>query len=258
MSPVGKVASGRTKSSFDRRCHAAERGLHLPTVNELLRLSPFYNDDIESDIQTFAERMLLAIGKSPETRPLHDALSALSVAPWRELVDATISAFEEVPATILKPSRRADVMLRLKLYSAYYGNEGAISAIATLCFERSMESRNAPFKVDLLRAGIAWQYTFAMRRSGYNFGFLCSPRYQRSRADDACRTIGEYWQKATAPNLKSEDGVAAAPEPDGGAKASNNIGIVVVSAIGNMGWRTPRMPRMNSPHYSGHGFLSAI
>jgi len=232
---MGKAASGPTKSSFERRCRAAERGLHLPTVNELLRLSPFYNDDIESDIQTFSERMLLAIGKSPETRPLHDVLAALAAAPWLELVEAAIAAFQEVPAPILKPSRRADVILRLKIYAAYLGNEGAISSLAALCFEKSMESRNAPFKVDLLRAGISWQYTLALRRSGYAFNLLCSPHYQRNKADDACRAIGEYWQKATAPKLTPEEGVTAASEPDVGAQASNNIGIVVVSAIGNMG-----------------------
>lgn len=231
---MGKPSPRKTRTSFDRRCRDAERGLHLPTVNELIRLAPFYNDDIEADIQTFAERMLLAIDKKPEAKAIREALKALSVAPWRDLVDAAIPAFIAAPEHVLKPHRASDTVIRLKLYAAYLGNEDAIIAMANLCFQRSMLNRNASIKIDLLRAGIAWQSCLALRRTGYSFYHLCTPTYVRNQGDEIFKTIGEYWQSTKAAKSGQEDERAAAPSSSA-TDTLNGKSLVVVSAIGKAG-----------------------
>lgn len=232
---MGNISSGKTRDWFERQCRAAERGVHLPTVNELLRLSPFINDDIESDIRAFAERMLPVIGKSPETQRIYDALAALSTAPWRELVEAAISAFQEVPVEVLTPHRRTDIILRLELYSAYLGNEGAIRAMAERCFHKSQHIRNATAMVDLLRASMGWQCILILRRAGLQFSTLSSPGFVRSKADEIFKIIGEHWRSVNTTPSRPDNECVNEPTPDAIAPEQSNIGVVVVSAIGNAG-----------------------
>src|SRR5690606_17588637 len=152
------------------------------------------NDDIESDIQTFAERMVLAIGKSAESQAFRDMLTALSAAPWRELVEAAIPVFREAPQEILKPKRRDDIVLRLEIYAAYLGNEGAISAMAERCFQKSQYVRNSVAMVDLLRASVGWQSFLVLRRSGFRFAHLSSPQYLRCKGDEIFNVISKQHQ----------------------------------------------------------------
>jgi hypothetical protein len=232
---MAKAAKGKSKTSFERRCRDAERGVHLPTVAELLRLSPFFNNDIESDIQTFAERMLMAIESGAETQAVRDALKALSAAPWQEVVEAAIPVFQEIPEHVMTRSRAADIALRLKIYSAFLGNEGVIGEIAHLCLQRSMLNRNALAQIDLVRASIGWQSCLAMRRSGYSFIHLASPQFVHSKGDDIFKVIGEHWQKskATQPDLETDNALATVPGAAAGTTPTKEL--VVVSAIGNSG-----------------------
>ena len=225
----------KTRDWFERQCRAAERGAHLPTVNELLRLSPFINDDIESDIRAFAERMLPVIGKSTESQAIYDALAALSAAPWRELVDAAISAFQEAPMEILTPQRRAEIILRLEIYSAYLGNEAAISALAERCFHKSQYIRNATAMVDLIRASMGWQSILILRRAGLQFSTLTSPGFVRCKADEIFKIIGEHWQSVTNTPSRPDNECVNEPTPNAITPERSNIGVVVVSAIGNAG-----------------------
>lgn len=232
---MGNASPGKTRDWFERRCRAAERGVHLPTVGELLRLSPFSNDDIEFDIQTFAEGMLLAIGKSAEGHAVHDMLTALSAAPWKEVVEAAIPVFREAPPEVLKSHRRDDIVLRLEIYAAYLGNEGAISAMAQRCFQKSQHVRNSVAMVDLLRASIGWQSFLVLRRSGLRFDYLSSPQYLRCKGDEIFKVISEHWQTATGTPAEPDNDSRVSPSLDAEAPEPNSIGVVVVSAIGNAG-----------------------
>lgn len=232
---MGKASPRKTRTSFDRRCRDAERGLHLPTVNELILLSPFFNDEIEADIKAFAERMLLAIDEKPEAKAIREALKALSVAPWLRLVDAAIPAFVAAPEHVLTSIRATDTVLRLRLYAAYLGDEDAMTAMANLCFQKSMLHRNAGIKIDLLRAGIAWQWCLALRRSGYSFSHLASPGYMRNQGDETFATISDYWQNANAAKSAPDVEPIAPPSSEPATDILNGKSLVVVSAIGSAG-----------------------
>src|SRR4051794_39616272 len=55
--PAG-LRPDRDRRHFDRRRKAALAGLHLPTEQELLEGMPFLGDDIQQDMQAFAERLM--------------------------------------------------------------------------------------------------------------------------------------------------------------------------------------------------------
>src|SRR5690606_22951199 len=68
---MANTSPRNTRAWFERQSRAAERGAHLPTVNELLRLSPFINGDLGADARASAERRLTGIGKSTESEAIH-------------------------------------------------------------------------------------------------------------------------------------------------------------------------------------------
>src|SRR3546814_13429836 len=66
--------------AFQRRCKRAFRGLHLPTVADLRRLSPFMSGSVQVDMQAFAERLLPKVkGHSRPANDLRRALKALTM-----------------------------------------------------------------------------------------------------------------------------------------------------------------------------------
>ena len=68
---------------FERRSRAAREGRHLPTLDELLRGSPFMGDSVTKDAQAFAERLLsrLPVTTGDALAGLRIALEALTVTP---------------------------------------------------------------------------------------------------------------------------------------------------------------------------------
>lgn len=87
------VARARRARAFRRRSDAAEAGIHLPSLGELLRLQPFYRNNIIVDASQFAERMIARTRRESVIAELViDVLRALTMVPdIADYVDATVA-----------------------------------------------------------------------------------------------------------------------------------------------------------------------
>jgi hypothetical protein len=113
----------RYRRRFERRAKAAKEGRHLPTLDELLLRSPFLGDDIATDAQAYAERMLPRVADDALGGRLKVALQALTVSPdiddFRAARIALQEAYESgTPKRLPAPGSGA---LRCALYAAHSG-----------------------------------------------------------------------------------------------------------------------------------------
>lgn len=143
--------------AFRRRCSYAENGRHLPTVNKLLRLSPFFQGDIDEDIVEFAERTLRQVrGKSARAVKLREALKALTVTPVPEFVEQALHAFYQADATALHPKTAKVCIERFHIYAAGLGSVDHALKVAQFAFARAARTRDKLLIVDYLRSTLGW------------------------------------------------------------------------------------------------------
>jgi len=223
------------RTRFERRCQATLAGRRVPTVDELLRLGPLYFDSLDEDIQAFAARAATAIKYGwPEAENLRTLLQSLGVAPWKEVLQATLAALQALPEGAIRNKDRDDFERRLKIYGAYMGISDHIRYVADLCFERALLDRSKLTVVDMLRAFLGWQ-TALFHRSIWNgrSDWYSSREKVYDNGESAIESLGRYWIEKTAPAQKQPDPDEPVPEPKTAASDNSGDRIIVVREVGN-------------------------
>lgn len=89
--------SARREEHFQRRAALARAGKHLPTLSELMRGAPFFEDDIGRDAMTFAERVVSRIQSTgPAAYTMKKRLAAIVTKPTLIKFRAAAKAFRAV------------------------------------------------------------------------------------------------------------------------------------------------------------------
>src|SRR5690606_12275080 len=166
--PMSKMTLKDERTRFERRSQGSIMGRRLPTVDDMLRLGPFYMDSLEEDIKAFAARLEIAIKpKSEQAQNLKAVLKSLTVAPWEELVRNALTALRAMPEGSIRKKSREEFERRFLIYLAYMGDMNAIHSVADICFEKGIMERNDAVSVDLLRAFLGWQTALFHRSIWY-------------------------------------------------------------------------------------------
>lgn len=153
----------RDRRHFDRRRKAALAGLHLPTEQELLEGMPFLGDDIQQDMQAFAERLMPRLRR--RARHAHVAavvtcLEQLTVSPGADEVRALADMLKEDRAS-LPPGVRS-WRLRCRIYLAHLGDHRAVLALArdtvllAITLEAYPDERATALK--MVKATLGWLF----------------------------------------------------------------------------------------------------
>jgi len=153
----------RDRRHFDRRRKAALAGLHLPTEQELLEGMPFLGDDIQQDMQTFAERLMPRLRRRAERAhfaAVVTCLEQLTVSPDADEVRALADMLEEARASL--PQSVQSWRLRCRIYLAHLGDHRAVLALVrdTVLMAATLEAypneRAAPLK--MIKATLGWLF----------------------------------------------------------------------------------------------------
>src|SRR5215213_9637364 len=121
----------RNRRHFDRRRKAALAGLHLPTEQELLEGMPFLGDDIQQDMQAFAERLMSRLRRRADHAhfaAVVTCLEQLTVCGGADEVRALADILEEAKASL--PHGVRSWRLRCRIYLAHLGDHRAALGLA--------------------------------------------------------------------------------------------------------------------------------
>jgi len=151
----------RARKHFDRRKEAALAGLHLPTEHELLSGMPFLANDIQQDMQAFAERLLPRIRKKAENlhfEAVAYCLEQLTVSPGTDEVRALVNTLA-VTATSL-PDGVKSWRLRCRIYLAHLGDYSAATDLAWETITAAIGLEHYPDEwaagVAMITAALGW------------------------------------------------------------------------------------------------------
>jgi hypothetical protein len=224
--------------AFQRRCNEAALGRHLPSVNDLLRLSPFLNNDVESDIQEFAERAARQIKSQSEAAiRLRQALETLTVAPWREVVEETLSALLAADSKTLNPKAAKSYTDRFRIYAASLGNHGEAVNVALMAFGRAVRSRDKSTSVDYLRSAIGWLTFVHFAQSNSLPGSSFGSQYYllRRNGDDMLEPVAAHYRELRErESCQKPEEPASLPKQSPPAECTAPPGtLVVVTEIAN-------------------------
>lgn len=230
---MSKMTLKDERTRFERRSQGSIMGRRLPTVDDMLRLGPFYMDSLEEDIKAFAARLEIAIKpKSEQAQNLKAVLKSLTVAPWEELVRNALTALRAMPEGSIRKKSREEFERRFLIYLAYMGDMNAIHSVADICFEKGIMERNDAVTVDLLRAFLGWQTALFHRSIWYGHTDWYSSREKvYDNGQNAVRLIGRYWIDKTAAESTPTD--IAEVGGENAATACPEGTLVVVGSIGN-------------------------
>jgi len=163
---VGDTSRGtrrerRARKHFDRRKEAALSGLHLPTEHELLAGMPFLANDIQADMQTFAERLLPRIRKNPENlhfEAVAYCLEQLTVSPGADEVQALADTLAVAAASL--PDNVGSWQLRCRIYLAHLGDYRAATDLARETLTEAIGLEHYPDEwasgVEMISAALGW------------------------------------------------------------------------------------------------------
>lgn len=165
----------RARKHFERRRKAALAGLHLPTGGELLGGMPFLADDIQEDMQAFAERLAPRLRRKSGdagVAAVVNRLEQLTVGAGLDEVWALADAFS-VAASALPPDLRS-WWLRCRIYAAHLGDQRAAmdlarDAVVMACKLEVLGPKAAGSAVDMTRAALGW---LCFSASDMNFRYL--------------------------------------------------------------------------------------
>ncbi|MDF2811744.1 MAG: hypothetical protein K0S56_2775 [Microvirga sp.] len=149
------------RKHFERRRKAALAGMHLPTEHELLMGMPFFTDDIQHDIRTFAERLMPRLRQKADNIAIAAVvyhLEQLTVGAEadeiRNVANALAGAWGSLPAT------RRSWQQRCRIYLAHLGDHGAALDLArdALVMAASIEGLDDSTEqsVEMLRVALGW------------------------------------------------------------------------------------------------------
>ncbi len=107
---------------FERRRKAALAGVHLPSVEELLRGMAFFSNDVMEDAAEYASRMSGFIRRKSLTgyEPLLAALDDLAMSPAREQIHRLDKELEALPDQDILPVTEG--RRRCGVYLAMFGD----------------------------------------------------------------------------------------------------------------------------------------
>lgn len=169
----------RARRHFERRSKAAVAGHHLPTEHELLAGMPFLGDDIQQDMQAFAERLMPRLQQKADhahfAAVIHH-LEQLTVSGGVDEVRALAAILGEAASTL--PSCAWSWRLRCRIYLAHLGDQRAALDLArdavgvAIGLDRDMDQWDTA--VGMIQAALGW-ISFAI--SDPEFTFLGAEAY---------------------------------------------------------------------------------
>jgi hypothetical protein len=230
---MSRLTSKDELARFERRCKAALVGKHLPSVDDLLRLGPFYMNSLEEDIKAFAARLETALKHDcPEANELRNLLRALSIAPWSEVVRSVMNALADLPEGIIRNRSRDEYERRLQIYAAYLGDMADMRKVSEICFEKASLDRNNMYRNELIRAFLGWQTALLHRsvRTGLRDWSLPRERLHEYGASVIQTIVSNY--SDTKP-LAQKAPKAEKPAEETETEDNPNDGVVVVRVVGN-------------------------
>jgi hypothetical protein len=182
----------RARKHFDRRREAALAGLHLPTEHELLAGMPFLANDIQQDMQAFAERLMPRLRRNADHA--HFAmvlghLEQLTISAGTDEIKCLADTLE-VAASSLPDSSRS-WRLRCRIYLAHLGDHRAAIDLACEALTTAIALESYPNEwvtaIPMIRAALGW---LSFAASDRHFVYLGKERRMlplRSPANSAAR-----------------------------------------------------------------------
>jgi hypothetical protein len=153
----------RDRKHFERRRKAALAGLHLPTEQELLEGMPFLGDDIQQDMQAFAERLMPRLRRRADHAhfaAVVNCLEQLTVCAGADEVRALTDILEEAKASL--PHGVRSWRLRCRIYLAHLGDHRAALALArdTVLTAITLESypNERATAIKMVKATLGWLF----------------------------------------------------------------------------------------------------
>jgi hypothetical protein len=153
----------RDQRHFERRRMAALAGLHLPTEQELLEGMPFLGDDIQQDMQAFAERLMPRLRRRadhPHFAAVVTCLEQLTVCAGADEVRALADMLEEAKASL--PHGVRSWRLRCRIYLAHLGDHRAVLALAcdTILMAITLEAypNERATTLKMVKAALGWLF----------------------------------------------------------------------------------------------------
>ncbi|WP_374312864.1 AAA family ATPase [Dongia sp.] len=171
------LARSRRAKAFKRRSAAAETGLHLPSLHELLQMQGFCGGDMQHDAKVFAQRLMTRLKPHWATfEPTKEALLALSLTTDAETCLTAAQALrftadeDEKHEVMWEESAR-----RCELYAAVSGSDETAWRIAGYCFDLADDPRTPGEQVlAFSTVGVGWVLVAAGKAKGF-------PRYWKPR-----------------------------------------------------------------------------
>lgn len=143
VKPEDAVARARRARAFKRRSDAARAGIHLPTLGELLRMQPFYRDNILVDSSQFAERLIARI--KPQTAAMEltvETLRAMTVSPT--VSDCTDAAMA-LRFCVVEDKRHAELWedgaRRCEFYASMLGDRASMWKVAGYAIDLAHDNK---------------------------------------------------------------------------------------------------------------------
>lgn len=185
----------RDRRHFERRRKAALAGLHLPMEQELLEGMPFLGDDIQQDMQAFAERLLPRLRRRAEHAhfaAVVNSLEQLTVNAGADEVRALMDILEEAKAGL--PHGVRSWRLRCRIYLAHLGDPRAALALArdTVLMAAALEAhpRERAATLGMVKAAMGWLF---FSTSDPEYDYLGREFRLRPRGDPAT-VVNRYAQ----------------------------------------------------------------
>lgn len=134
-----------TDRHFRRRQKAALLGVHLPTVDELLRGMAFFGGDVTDDMREYAERLSRRLKKRqrPALATMVACLDEIAVEPSEDAIEFLMGTLEE--AEVVEGVPVDECHLRCTVYLAWHRNAASAAAVgqrlAEMVFRDSLRAR---------------------------------------------------------------------------------------------------------------------
>ncbi|WP_414472888.1 AAA family ATPase [Microvirga sp. M2] len=146
---------------FERRKKAAIAGFHLPTEIELLAGMPFLGDDIQRDMQAFAERLMPRLHKKADHAHfamVFHGLEQLTVSPGMDEVRALADVLSTAETSL--PDGARSWRLRCQIYLAHLGDHSAGIEVARQTITAVIGLEHEPteweYAIPLVTSALGW------------------------------------------------------------------------------------------------------
>lgn len=238
--------AAQARKNFKRRREAALAGLHLPTEHELIAGMPFLWNDIQRDMQAFAERVVPRLRRKPDEASLAgvaDRLEELTVCAG---LDEVIALTDQMSAAVASGALTPDAApwrLRCRIYRAHLGDHRVTADLArdALMIALRLEDGDPDVEVmatDMIRAALGWLSVAAFNKGLVPYPATTAARNGRRLADLLRREVPDRSPdgKAGASVQGAMSGIdpgTTCAKPGKGRDAPPVLAAVVIKDIGN-------------------------